>query len=1486
MSVLRRYYIMSVVVTAMSLSAFLCGDASARATTNDIYEVTTAYSDSGLYRWDGYTNGGYPSYYGGLNDNLSHHTADGIQYLHDGWYIGNGVGGIIERSLADSDNPATVEWGPGCEVNGYEGVNPTDPQKEHTTEPVNILNGNMLHDEMDIVIPCPGISLGFSRHYNSSDSYVNSGFGSKWSHSYEWCVDVPPDDSVDVWAGDRCKYTLSIYGVVTNSTSTNRIWRGRHDTNWELRETTNNEYNLYIGGGSYLLYDTNGIRTQICTSCQSPYVYGFDTNGILKQISDPWQNSVTLLYSNGSPSLVTNIHHSNGQYLNLSYGISNRIVRVDTPNPSFYVAYSYNSSAEMTNATRFTSSGAFPVKYSYDASSNHCLTQVVNAAGDVFAYAYSTNALGQSLAACTGMVLNADYYRQGISCFTNQHRSSVTYFRGNSNQIYSYYYVPNTLQITNIYGPCSSNLVTSRYYDNLYLNLTNEIVADNSLGESVRTLTWFDDRKNVVTQGVAYCATPSNFWRYGWNQSSGVITNVTDPEGNKTGFEYTNATISRARLYYNSSNSYDTFFSYTTNGFLSRMTNANGHWTQFSYDSYGRLSHVTPQVGPSVWYSNNILGYTTKIMLPSDVTDTNDPPNMITRDTVLDRDELGQIKKITYPGGLYDTFAWDAVGNVTNHIDTAGRTTSYTYLPTRKLSSVTRQLGTSNLTTSFVYDNQFNTLTIKDAKNRAVESYTLDIQDRPVTVTNLEGQTMTVTYGVGSYVRKLSRFDGTTVTNMFNGDGWLSNVKYPGTTNVFTYTSAGRPLTLSNEVAVISNSWQQTGWLNSSRTAMKSGPTATVTYAYLPAGNISNVTSVAGTNTYGYNGAEQISSITAIRSRLSSPLTFNYSYNSNNGLVSAMTCTNTGITASYSFDDLDRVTHISWACTNGDSRTFDYSRNNAGMITSVVREDGEWAGYGYDDLDRLTNAVSYAATGTIISAESFAFDEVGNRTSKVINGIPLSYSYPYGTNGNRLASWIVTQTNLTAQLDVYGSANEPIGTNPRFGQLWVSNKVAVTPFVDGTNFWVYDLTMNLGTQKIVAAIRDVAGNTTFKTNTVTLNVITNGTYSYSAAGCVTNIRYRGAASTRNTGLTWDGKYQLTAVTTNGASVERNGFDALGRRVWTWDGTTTNYMIYDGSHVIAEVNATGALQRAYVYGPGIDNILATTVHTGATVKSYFYLTDHLGTVHAIADGTGTIVESYRFDAWGRVIGVYDVNNNPLTQSTIGNRYLWQGREYSWKTSLYFFRARWYDPITGRWLSNDPIGISGGLNQYVAFLSNPVNFRDPLGLWNQGMFWRGVAGLGANVVGAAVGYVGAETGAGLALGIWCSANAGVQAGNIINSFRDGPVPAAPGAVSLISEYGQTAVGSNNRFVRGAANITDLAGPMILSGQIDWSRVSGSAVNLLGLPTTAFTRAAVDPTVAYPWVNVFQSSDAGLLIWDQGSSIYNQIMNQNGNSNDTCK
>ena len=122
----------------------------------------------------------------------------------------------------------------------------------------------------------------------------------------------------------------------------------------------------------------------------------------------------------------------------------------------------------------------------------------------------------------------------------------------------------------------------------------------------------------------------------------------------------------------------------------------------------------------------------------------------------------------------------------------------------------------------------------------------------------------------------------------------------------------------------------------------------------------------------------------------------------------------------------------------------------------------------------------------------------------------------------------------------------------------------------------------------------------------------------------------------------------------------------------------------------------------------------TSYTGGVTKTYFAISDHLNSIHAMADETGSIVESYRFDAWGRVLGVYNGSGQPLTESAIGNRFLWACKEYSFKTGLYHNRARTYDPITGRFLSKDPSGISGGLNTYLYCLNNPVNFVDSTGL----------------------------------------------------------------------------------------------------------------------------------------------------------------------------
>jgi len=149
--------------------------------------------------------------------------------------------------------------------------------------------------------------------------------------------------------------------------------------------------------------------------------------------------------------------------------------------------------------------------------------------------------------------------------------------------------------------------------------------------------------------------------------------------------------------------------------------------------------------------------------------------------------------------------------------------------------------------------------------------------------------------------------------------------------------------------------------------------------------------------------------------------------------------------------------------------------------------------------------------------------------------------------------------------------------------------------------------------------------------------------------------------------------------------------------------------------VADLDADGNPLRSYLWGQGIDNLLAVTVYAGnggtTSVSSVYYaIKDHLGSVHALVDESGNAALTVRYDAWGTP----QVSSFIPHPSSFPFRYLFQGREYSFATGLYNFRARWYEPRLGRWLSNDPIGISGGLNLYAFCGNDPVNYVDPWGL----------------------------------------------------------------------------------------------------------------------------------------------------------------------------
>ena len=236
---------------------------------------------------------------------------------------------------------------------------------------------------------------------------------------------------------------------------------------------------------------------------------------------------------------------------------------------------------------------------------------------------------------------------------------------------------------------------------------------------------------------------------------------------------------------------------------------------------------------------------------------------------------------------------------------------------------------------------------------------------------------------------------------------------------------------------------------------------------------------------------------------------------------------------------------------------------------------------------------------------------------------------------------------------------------------------------------------------------------------------TGGSYSHDEAGNVIRIVREGRPTLD---LSWNSLYQLVSVFTNGVFAESYVYDALGRRAstTTLDGTVRH--VYDVNwQCVADLDGNGNVVASYVWGAGIDRLLAVKVE-GAT---YYPLTDIQGTVWGYVDSQNSIVAQWRYDAWGNAIG-----GNVSVPALARLRYRFQGREWSAATGLVNFRMRWYDSETGRWLSKDPIGLGGGLNLYAFCENNPICNLDWIGLCpdEDDSSWIDQFQVGLDVIGA--------------------------------------------------------------------------------------------------------------------------------------------------------
>jgi RHS repeat-associated protein len=198
--------------------------------------------------------------------------------------------------------------------------------------------------------------------------------------------------------------------------------------------------------------------------------------------------------------------------------------------------------------------------------------------------------------------------------------------------------------------------------------------------------------------------------------------------------------------------------------------------------------------------------------------------------------------------------------------------------------------------------------------------------------------------------------------------------------------------------------------------------------------------------------------------------------------------------------------------------------------------------------------------------------------------------------------------------------------------------------------------------------------------------------------------------------TYDAQNRLISAVGGPSSVAASFFyDARNRCIKRVLNGTTTYLIYDGWSLIEERDAGDNLHAKYIHGAVIDEILVR--YNGSPV---WYHHDGLGGTTHVTDNTGTVIESYTYDVYGAP-AFFGASGSLLSASALSNRFLFTGREWLAEVELYDYRYRLYSPLTGRFLTVDPIRFSAeDANLYRYVEGSVATYTDPYGL--DGVFIR--------------------------------------------------------------------------------------------------------------------------------------------------------------------
>jgi RHS repeat-associated protein len=1092
--------------------------------------------------------------------------------------------------------------------------------------------------------------------------------------------------------------------------------RSIQDFNGNIMTVTPNGITSTNGINVPFQRDGLGRITQITDPLGKPYQYSYDGNGNLGSVTYPGISKPISYNYDANHLLTGGVDANNNPLPTNTYDVSGRAIsQTDALGNTTSYAYSTATINGIVASTIVISNPP-------DANGKVGTVTIVR---DSFGRPLSiTDPLGHT----TNHTYDASHNLLSTTDPLN-HTTSYTYdAKGNQTSV-TYPTIASSVNttVTTTYNQFSEPVSQTDQLGNVQTttydqNSLPQIVTDTVNG-SPAVVASFNYNVNGTQQaeapGFDLTAFPNKATTFTYD-ANGNLSSATDPLGRVTAYNYDNFGLLRSVI----------------RPMPVTTSSASSNTTTYKYDDFGRLIEIAAPLNRVTKYTYDNNSNRTSITDPNGNT------------TTFQYDALNRRVLTTYPTNPPTTQrrSYDFGGRLIDSTDPAGHITHRVYDLAGRLIAQTSAFGTPDAsTTNFAYYNDGRVRTQTDPLGNTT-TFVYDEAGRQASVTDALGHKTINSYDGAN--RLIATTDANQHTTKFSYDsrGRLQTTTYPdSTTNSQAYDSANNLISVTDQAgAKVLYTYNNVNQLVSVIQANHPDPAHNTTaYTY---DNLENLNSSTDANTH-----QSIQSFDVFNELTSETFPVGgsnqISYDAAGNMLSLLDFK--GKTTSYSFDPLNRVTRETPDPSLTDPAV-SFTYTSTGQIASMTDSGGAVA-YTYDNQDRVktkstpagTLTYTYDAAGNLVSMSSsnsngvsvsYTYDQLNRLSTVTDNRLPAGQgtsTYVYDPvsnlvtvtlpNGIKSTSTYDSLDRLISRQTAAGGSSTVASYNYQRGPT--GNLAAVTELSGRSAQWSYDGIYRLMSETVsqdpnskngtVSYGLDPVGNRLSTTSnlfgitsaefTYNANDFLNITESYDNNG---NVTVAGGKA-----FGYDFQNRLISVTNlaNNSQISL-AYDALGNRVSkTVAGVNTQYLMDEqnptGLPQVVEEVVSGSVQRTYAYG----YILLDQIQSinGAMTAS-FYGYDGGGNVRFLTDAAGAVTDTYDYDAFGNLLNV--------TGAT-PNNYLYRGEQFDPDLGLYYLRARYYNPATGRFLTRDPEAGNridpGTLHRYIYATADPINQIDPTG-----------------------------------------------------------------------------------------------------------------------------------------------------------------------------